>query len=398
MSKCIGLMSGTSLDGIDAALVEIEEDGKQIRFVWGITLPFPNGVKDQLIKLAHWNTVDKETLVRMDCLLGHLFSDAVETLLRMSGTKKQDILLVASHGQTIAHYPEQKKRLGYSTAFTFQIGDGDVIAARTGIPVVSDFRRRDMAAGGTGAPLIPLLDSFLFQNNRRNACCLNIGGIANVTVLPAQNSRVVAFDTGPGNCLSDLAVSRLVDEKMHFDEGGTMAFRGKVHEAILARVLEDPYFLKLPPKSTGREYFNEDFLDFILGLGRDVSFEDMLATVSCVTPASIAAALRNFIPEDEFPEELIVSGGGIRNRFFMEKLKDFLSEMEVVSSEKYGIDPDFKEAIGFALMGFRTFSGLPSSIPTVTGADSEQILGKISLTAKNRFHFMKERKRYKQSD
>ncbi|NOZ12534.1 MAG: anhydro-N-acetylmuramic acid kinase [Acidobacteria bacterium] len=380
MSKCIGLMSGTSLDGIDAALVEIEKNGEQIRFIGGITVPFPDVVKNELIKLAYRNTVDKEVLVRMDCLLGHLFSDAVEALLKTSGAEKQDILLIASHGQTIGHYPAQKKQLGHSTAFSFQIGDGDVIAARTGIPVVSDFRRRDMAAGGTGAPLIPLLDSLLFQNGSRNVCCLNIGGIANITVLTAGNGRIVAFDTGPGNCLSDLAVSRLVDGRMCFDKGGEMAFRGKVHDDILERVLDDPYFLKLPPKSTGREYFNEDFLDFILGLGRDISFEDMLATVSCVTPASIAAALRNFVPEDEFPEELIVSGGGVRNRFFMEKLEDFLPEMVVVSSEKYGVDPDFKEAMGFALMGFRTFSGLPSSIPSVTGADSEQILGKVSLT------------------
>ncbi len=378
--KCIGLMSGTSLDGIDAVLADVAADGKDVRFLHGITRPFSDSLREKLAALAHSKTINKEELVRMDALLGHLLSDVVEQLLDESGMEAKDILLIASHGQTIGHYPDKKEQFGHSTALTLQIGDGDIIAARTDISVVSDFRRRDMAAGGIGAPLIPLLDSLLFQSSKRNVCCLNIGGISNVTVLPAEGAQVIAFDTGPGNCLSDLAIGRLAGEDLRFDPGGGNALRGQVSDDILARAMTDSYFHQLPPKSTGREYFNEGFLDFLLGLGRDIPFEDMIATVSCLTPKSIADALRRFVPADNFPEELIVSGGGIHNRFFMEKLGAFLPEMKVVSSSEYGIDPDFKEAIGFALMGYRTLAGLPSSIPEVTGAALPQILGKVSLT------------------
>ena len=378
--KCIGLMSGTSLDGIDAALVEVAGDGSSIHFLKGISRPFSDSMRQRISVLAHNNTLAKEELIRTDALMGHLFADVVEELLKETGVAAKEILLVASHGQTIGHFPEKKKEFGHSTAFTLQIGDGDVIAARTGIPVVSDFRRRDMAVGGEGAPLIPLLDSLLFFSKKQNRCCLNIGGIANITVLPANGSEPLAFDTGPGNCLSDMAVARLIGRGMTYDPDGKHAGKGKIHLQILERALDDRYFHQLPPKSTGREYFDEKFLDFLLGIGRNIPFDDMLATISCLTPKSIVEALHRFVPADHFPEEMIVSGGGVHNRFFMEKLRDFLPEMTIVSSAKYGIDPDFKEAMGFALMGCRTVMGLPSSIPGVTGASTAQILGKLSLT------------------
>ncbi|NOY24024.1 MAG: anhydro-N-acetylmuramic acid kinase [Acidobacteria bacterium] len=389
--KCIGLMSGTSLDGIDAALVNVSADGNTIHFLHGITRPFSDSLRKKLMGLAVNETVNKEELARMDALMGHLLSDVVEQLLKESGTETKDILLVASHGQTIGHYPDKENQYGHSIAFTLQIGDGDVMAARTGIPVVSDFRRRDMAVGGEGAPLIPLLDSLLFQNTEQNRCCLNIGGIANITVLPACGSTPMAFDTGPGNCLSDLAAARLIDHGLKFDPGGENAFCGKIHDEILDRAMADAYFTQLPPKSTSREYFDEKFLNFLLGLEKNVPFGDMVATVSCLTPRSIADALHRFVPVDNFPKEMIVSGGGVHNRFFMEKLKLLLPEMNVVSSGKYGIDPDFKEAMGFALMGYRTMKGLPSSIPEVTGARLPQILGKISLTT-SAFHFFQRDK------
>lgn len=389
--KCIGLMSGTSLDGIDAVLVDVAADGNSVRFLHGITRPFSDSLRERLAAFAYGKTVNKEELVRMDALMGHLLSDVVEQLLEESGMEAKDILLIASHGQTIGHYPDKKEQFNHSTAFTLQIGDGDIIAVRTGISVVSDFRRRDMAAGGIGAPLIPLLDSLLFQSSKRNICCLNIGGIANITVLSAGKAQLMAFDTGPGNCLSDLVVGRLVGQKLRFDPGGDNALRGQVNDDILTRAMADSYFHQLPPKSTGREYFNEKFLDFVLGLGRDVLFKDMVATVSCLTPKSIADALSRFVPADDFPEELIVSGGGVHNRFFMEKLRAFLPEMKVVSSSEYGIDPDFKEAIGFALMGYRTLAGLPSSIPEVTGATLHQVLGKISPTMSGFLFFHRNR-------
>jgi anhydro-N-acetylmuramic acid kinase len=387
--KCIGIMSGTSLDGVDVALVDVSVDGDSIHFLHGISSPFSDSLRGNLMGLAHNETVNKEELVRMDALMGHLLSDVVEQLLAESGMAAKDVFLIASHGQTIGHYPEKREQFGHSTAFTLQIGDGDILATRIGIPVVSDFRRRDMAIGGEGAPLIPLLDTFLFQSRERNRCCLNIGGIANITVLPSDGSTATAFDTGPGNCLSDLVIKRLIGQSLRFDPGGENARRGKVRDEILTRAMEDLYFQQLPPKSTGREYFDEKFLDFLLGMGRDIPFVDMVATVSCLTPKSIADALHRFVPVNHFPTELIVSGGGVQNLFFMEKLRAFLPEMNVVSSGEYGVDPDFKEAMGFALMGYRTMKGLPSSIPSVTGAGSGQILGKVSLT-KEAFRFFQE--------
>lgn len=384
--KCIGIMSGTSLDGVDVALVDVSVDGSSIRFLHGITRPFSDSLRQRLMILAGNETVSKEELVRMDALMGHVLSDAVEELLAESGLAAKDVLLIASHGQTIGHYPEKKEKFGHSTAFTLQIGDGDILATRLGIPVVSDFRRRDMAIGGEGAPLIPLMDTFLFQGRDKNRCCLNIGGIANVTVLPADGSTAIAFDTGPGNCLSDLVIERLIGQGLRYDPGGEYARRGKVHDEILTRAMADAYFQQLPPKSTGREYFDEKFLDFLLGMGRDIPFVDMVATVSCLTPKSIADALHRFVPVNHCPRELIVSGGGVHNLFFMDQLRALLPEMDVISSVEYGIDPDFKEAMGFALMGYRTMKGLPSSIPAVTGAGSGQILGKISVT-KEAFRF-----------
>ncbi len=378
--SCIGLMSGTSLDGIDAVLVDVESDGTYVRFRHGITRPFPDSFRRHLSFLAKTEMIRKELLARTDVLMGHLLADAVINLLDDARIQADDVLLVASHGQTIGHYPDKKEQFGYTVASSLQIGDGDVIAARTGISTVSDFRRRDMAVGGEGAPLIPLLDRILFQNPGENRCCLNIGGIANVTLLPADGSEPIAFDTGPGNCLSDLAVARFVGGGRRFDNNGELAFRGKIHKKILDRAMSDRYFQKLPPKSTGREYFNEEFLSFMLGMDRDVPFEDVITTVSALTPGSVADALKRFVPPEYFPGELIVSGGGVYNQFFMETLRRYLPNVRVVSSGVYGISPDFKEAIGFALMGYRTLIGLPSSIPSVTGAGSSQILGKVSLT------------------
>jgi len=331
------------------------------------------------MELASAKRVDREQLVRMDALLGHLLADAVVELIRVSGIKVSDIAAVGSHGLTVGHYPERQSRFGHTMAGTCQIGDGDILAERLGVPVVSDFRKRDMAAGGEGAPLVPLLDIHVLMDPAENRACLNIGGIANITILPAGRPEdVKAFDTGPGNCLLDMAVARLVNPSLSHDPEGQYASRGTIQEDVLERILADPYFRRIPPKSTGREYFGAAYLDHILTMCRTIPFDDVLATIGALTPASIVDALRRFVPGDHFPKRLIVSGGGVHNRFFMNELARRLPDMSVESSAVHGLDPDFKEAMAFGWFGFRTLCGLPTSLPGVTGCRNASILGKIS--------------------
>ena len=373
-------MSGTSLDGIDACIVELDKRGNLVSLVESLFIPFSSKFRHSLKDLAEKKIVDKEKLIRYDFLLGSLFADAANKVIEKSGLKKEDIFCIGSHGLTVGHYPSIKKIFGQNTAFTLQIGDGDVIAHKTGITTVSDFRRKDMADGGEGAPLIPFIDRLLFAREGKNVACLNIGGIANITVIPADSKKdIIAFDTGPGNCLSDLAVSRLFGEKYLCDTNGNFAKKGSVNMPLLERIFLDDYFKKLPPKSTGKEYFGEDFLNYILENGKHLDFYDLFTTIAFLTPYSIAKSLEKFVEYDIFPETLIVSGGGVNNRFFMDSLKQLLPEVEIVTSDSLGISSDFKEAMGFAILGFNTMMKIPSSVPSVTGCKTPQILGKISL-------------------
>ena len=375
----VGLMSGTSLDGIDAALLRITAKGSAVSFVQGLYRPFTGAFRQELQALITGDGLDRKRVVRMNILMGHLLADAVEELLRQSDVCAESISVIGSHGLTIGHYPEPDTRFGHRVAGSWQIGDGDVIAERLGIPVVSDFRIRDMAAGGEGAPLVPLLDRQLFQHEKENRACLNIGGIANLTILPGgRPADILAFDTGPGNCLLDEAVARLIDPACTHDPDGQYADAGTVNEPLLDRLMGDPYFDRLPPKSTGREYFSPDYLAHILEIGRDLPFGDLLSTVAALTPASIVRSLECLVSASDFPCRLIVSGGGVHNRFFMRKLAELLPDVSVVSSATEGVDPDFKEALAFGWFGYRTVNGLASSVPAVTGCDHAVILGKIS--------------------
>ncbi len=373
-------MSGTSLDGIDGVIVKLSDKGDFESLVESVYLPFSKNLQNELRYLSESNLINKEKLCRYDFLLGELFANCIKKLLEKSGIDRSEIFCVGSHGLTVGHFPQVKKVFGVNTAFTLQIGDGDIIAEKTGIITVSDFRRKDMANGGEGAPLIPFIDRLLFYREDRNVCCLNIGGIANITVIPKDKNRnLIAFDTGPGNYLSDLAVKRLFGDKHTCDLNGNFAKKGRVNNLLLERLFQDEYFHKIPPKSTGKEYFGNDFLDFVLQAGRHLDFYDLFSTISYLTPYSIAKAIEMFVEYEDFPEVLIVSGGGVNNSFFMESLKKLLPFIEVVPSDSLGISSDFKEAIGFAILGFNTLNKIPSSIPSVTGCKKPQILGKISL-------------------
>lgn len=376
----IGIMSGTSLDGIDTVIAELTKSGKYLKTIDENFMPFSSDFKNHLKKISESITLNKEELVRTDKLFGTLIAEVINQIITKNEINKTQISVIGSHGLTIGHFPEKKEIFGRETSFTLQIGDGDVISSLTGIPVVSDFRRKDMAVNGEGAPLIPIIDKILFQAQVKKTCCLNIGGLSNITNLP-QNEKepIVAFDTGPGNCLTDIAISMYQNPGLQYDPEGQYAKLGKIDKNLLNIMLKDPYFKKHPPKSTGKEYFGKNFIEFITANSRSLEFKDVFTTISYLTPLTIANAINDFIEYERFPEQLIVSGGGAKNHFFMENLRLLLPKTHVEISDNFGISSDFKEAIGFAILGYLNLIKVKGSIPSVTGANSAKVLGKLSI-------------------
>jgi anhydro-N-acetylmuramic acid kinase len=345
--RVAGLISGTSVDGVDVAVVDIDEG---IQVVATRTVPYPAEVRDAILTIS-----DVPTVSRLNFLLGELFAEA----LQRTGVPLETIELIGSHGQTIFHEGQPVKFLGRQIASTMQIGEAAVIAQRTGIETIADFRTGDMAAGGNGAPLVPFLDYQLFKHPERERIGLNIGGIANITVIPAnaQPENVIAFDTGPGNMLMD-ALSP------PFDRDGEGARAGRVNEALLAKLLDDPYYHRPPPKSCGREQYGADFI-------RNTGID--LATATEFTVRTIASSIAQY-PETA---DVIVSGGGAHNRYMMERLRAVLRP-RITTTAEFGIDVDAKEAILFAVLAYQTYHGRPGNIPSATGARKPAILGKVS--------------------
>jgi len=347
--RVAGMISGTSVDGIDVAVVDIE-DG--IKVVAARTVPYPPDVREAILSISN-----VATIARLNFLLGDLFAEA----LQQTGVPLETIELIGSHGQTIFHEGQPVEFLGRKIASTMQIGEAAVIAERTGIQTIADFRPSDMAAGGNGAPLVPFLDYQLFRHPDRARVALNIGGIANITVIPANASveDVIAFDTGPGNMLMDALAPP-------FDRAGEGARAGSVNDALLAKLLDDPYYHRPPPKSCGREQYGAEFI-------RNTAID--LATATELTVRTIALAIE-WYPETA---EVIVSGGGAHNLYMMERLRAVMRPT-VTTSAEFGIDVDAKEAILFAVLAFQTYHGRPGNIPSATGARKPAILGKVSRT------------------
>jgi anhydro-N-acetylmuramic acid kinase len=345
--RVAGLISGTSVDGIDVAVVDIDEG---IQVVATKTVPYPAEVRDAILTIS-----DIPTVSRLNFLLGELFAEA----LQRTGVPLETIELIGSHGQTVFHEGQPVDFLGRKIASTMQIGEAAVIAERTGIETIADFRTGDMAAGGNGAPLVPFLDHQLFKHPERERVALNIGGIANITVIPAnaQPENVIAFDTGPGNMLMD-ALSP------PFDRDGEGARAGRVDEALLARLMDDPYYHRPPPKSCGREQYGADFI-------RNTGID--LATATEFTVRTIASSIAQY-PKTA---DVIVSGGGAHNRYMMERLRAVLRP-RITTSAEFGIDVDAKEAILFAVLAYQTYHRRPGNIPSATGARKPAILGKVS--------------------
>ena len=364
-----GVMSGTSLDGIDVALVDLRMQRGRLRVVpiFFASTPYPKAVREALLGVSNAMT-HTATIARLHFILGELYADAILHASRRF--VKPD--LIGMHGQTIFHEGQPVQYLGRRVASTLQIGEAAVVAERTGVRTISNFRERDVAAGGQGAPLVPYIDFLLFARERQSRAALNIGGIANVTLLPkgARPETIVAFDTGPGNMVMDALVQHSSNGKQQCDRNGTIARHGKVHEKLLAAMLGDPYFKMPPPKSTGRERFGREFVSGLVATG--VAVEDLIATATEFTARSIALA----IPEGV---ELIVSGGGVHNRWLMKRLTAALPEgVTMTTSAEHGIDPDAKEAIAFAVLAYEFTKGRSSNLPSATGAGRAVLLGKDS--------------------
>jgi len=369
----VGLMSGSSCDGIDAALVRIEGNGSAQRLQLGRfqTFAYPSGLQTRLLAL-HMNA-------REVCLLNFELGERLaEAALEMiEGARGQDceVDIIASHGHTVAHIPPR----GSEPCGTLQVGEPALIAERTGLPVVSDFRSRDMAAGGQGAPLVPYAHWLMFSRPNRTVVCLNIGGIANFSVVPPKIEDVTAFDTGPGNMAIDGAMRFLSRGTKAFDERGKAAAKGEVLDEFFDYLLDHPFLRKVPPKTTGREEFGvEVYLRDALSSRRDNSLEDLVATVTAATAESIVRAYNRFIKPQNTVARLICSGGGVQNRTLMRLLKSALPDAHLRTSDQYGIPHDACEAIAFAVLGNEAISGNPANVPGATGARHTAILGKIT--------------------
>jgi len=359
----IGLMSGTSMDGIDAVLVDFE--GPRPRTCATHHQPYPQALRSALLSVSHAAAPELHQLAQLDIELGEHYAACVATLLRTSDRTAGMIRAVGSHGQTIRHSPHG------AFPYTLQIGDPNVIAERTGITTVADFRRRDIAAGGQGAPLVPAFHAAIFRHRERTRVILNLGGIANISILPATaDSEVSGFDTGPANVLLDGWATRHMDAA--YDADGDWAAGGKVLPELLRRLLADDYFQLPPPKSTGRELFNLPWLERHLS-GTEPA-RDVQATLLELTAQSAASAIRHYAAGCN---EVIVCGGGVRNGALMRRLGALLSPAEVGSSAAHGIDPQWVEAIAFAWLARQTLEHKPGNLPAVTGARHPVILGGI---------------------
>lgn len=372
-------MSGTSLDGIDVAIVNITGEGwnKRVETIAKSTSPYPRAVRQALLEVSNADT-HTSRISHLHFVLPELYSRAVKTLCAKQKISLQSLQLVGCHGQTIFHSGSPVRYLGQRVVSTLQIGDGSLLAERLHLPVVSDFRPRDMAAGGQGAPLVPYVDYLLLRDPKVGRVALNIGGIANLTAIPAgaSASRVIAFDTGPGNMVMDSLVSRFTNGARRYDRGGKLAARGKVSSSLLRLLLRDRYYRKLPPKSAGREDYGVEFIEHLMDTR--LPLEDMVATATALTASTIGIGIREIVMQRMKVQEVVVSGGGAHNQTLLAMLSTELPGLHIRPSSDFGIDVDAKEAIAFAVLAHETWFGRPSNLPTATGARAPVVLGKIS--------------------
>ncbi len=383
--RVLGMMSGTSADGIDAALVSITGAPPNLvaHFEDHHRTPFADYIRERILRLANGNETTTAEISELNFLLGDAFAKAALRACKHWRVGLRSISLIGSHGQTLFHLGAAARVQGkMRVPSTLQIGETSIIAERTGITTIGDFRTADMAAGGQGAPLIPLFDYLIYRDELRGRAALNIGGIANVTVIPAgaRSKDVFAFDTGPGNMIVDGLMEAITRGRSAVDQDAHYALSGRTIPELLVRMMREPYLRKRPPKSTGRELFGSEYARMLLAWGQHhhANHADVVRTATVFTPLSIADAFRRFINPRAQVHELIVAGGGARNPLMMAQLAASLPGIEVIPASRFGVPVEAKEAFGFALLAYETYHGRPSNIPSATGAKHPAVLGKIA--------------------
>jgi anhydro-N-acetylmuramic acid kinase len=380
----LGLMSGTSADGIDVALAGISGAPPNLdaQLLNHTSTKFPPALRKEILRVADQQPLSAGALSQLNFRLGEVFAEAALIACKRFRVTTKKIAMIGSHGQTIFHQGTPVQYLGGPTASTLQIGEPTIIAARTGVTTVADFRPADIALGGQGAPLVPYADYLLYRHPKLGRVSLNLGGIANVTVLPAgaKPAQIFAFDTGPANMLIDALVAHFTHGRQYYDKNAAIAQTGRPIPALVDELMRDPYLKQRPPKSTGREYYGRAYVKDLLAAGRRNRAQpaDLIRAATVFTALSVVDALHRFVlPEGRF-HQLIVSGGGARNPLVVGQLAAALPQLEIVPSVQFGIPEDAKEALAFALMAYETLHQRPSNLPSATGARGPAILGKIS--------------------
>ncbi|HJZ53222.1 MAG TPA: anhydro-N-acetylmuramic acid kinase [Candidatus Acidoferrales bacterium] len=380
----LGMMSGTSADGIDAALVRISGAPPSIRakLEGHHHIAFPWRVRQAILRLANGGATTTAEISQLNFLLGEEFAAAAIEACKQWRLPLEKLSLIGSHGQTIFHQGAASRFLGSRrVASTLQVGEPSIIAERTGVTTIGDFRPADMAAGGQGAPLVPFVDYLLYRDGKLGRVALNIGGIANITLIPASArlEDVLAFDTGPGNMVIDALVESISGGRKSYDKDARIALRGRVIRPLLEEMLRHPYLRQVPPKTAGREQFGREYARelFARAKKRRERTEDLVRTVTIFTALSIADGVRRFIFSRAHVNELIVAGGGAKNPLLMAQLRDALPGIEVLSSSSFGIPAEAKEAFAFAILAYESFHGRANNLPSATGAKHPATLGKL---------------------
>lgn len=381
----IGLMSGTCTDGIDAALVKISGAGIHtiVKLIDFITIPYENELRTKLLQIASGHYGGSYEISKMNFLLGKLSSDACLSVCKKANISPSMIDFIGSHGHTISHQPIKEEYFGQKINSTLQIGEAAVISETMNCPVVADFRVRDMAAGGLGAPLVPYSEFLLYSEAGQNVALQNIGGIGNITFLPASGDmeHTLAFDTGPGNMIIDSLVSLYTNMQQTYDDGGKIAASGTVHEKLLEWLLNDPYIYAKPPKTTGREYYGTEFVEKLCekAASYQLSYPDIIATATMFTAKAIEINVLQNLPDKSLPDKLIVGGGGSQNNTLMNFIAKCLPRCKVMTNEDIGFDSNAKEAVAFAILANETIFGNTNNVPSATGASHAVVMGKITI-------------------
>jgi len=381
----VGLMSGTSVDGVDAALVKIKGSGlgTKVETIAFRNYPYDEQIRERIFQLFNPKQSTVDNICHMNFLLGELFAKAALDIINEAGYKPEDIDLIGSHGQTVYHIPNPVYDYGYTIRSTLQIGEPAVIAERTGIATVADFRVRDVAAGGQGAPIVPYTEYIIYRDKNRNIALQNIGGISNVTVIPANASlnEVFAFDNGPGNMIIDEVVVRITKGKQRYDKDGEMAREGRVNNSLLEYLMDDKYFKQPLPKTTGREYFGSSYVDRLMDKAEDMGVrgKDLIATVTAFTAKAIVESYKYYILSKYRLDKVIVGGGGSYNKTLLAFIKEYLEDIDVITQEDIGFNSDAKEAVAIAILANEAINGNKNNIPNVTGAKNMVVMGKIII-------------------